>query len=265
MVFWVLAPFPGSAYSGIEWHDQLASNIWSVLHFNPLIGPETMVLKYNTLGQAPALLHALPGAIWCGLAPFQLARAGSGAERARSHSWAGRVMLASAAVLMVGYALIEGGGLTADDYDFGGHQGWTAELVEGTALWQLVPMSFNHAGLKVLAGWFVWSGYKTYKSARDKEWAAHKAWAVRHVGAGLWVAAQRPLFAAARASQALLLGTDASFTAGAQADAFYTTAQLVTVLYYVGAELIARGIWLPAKEDDSDGDDQQDDTASLLS
>eukprot|EP00976_Prorocentrum_cordatum_P067612 1178818-Prorocentrum_minimum.AAC.5 len=72
MVFWVLSPFPGSAYTGIQWHDELASNIWSAFQFNPLIGPESLVLKYNTLGQAPALLHALPGAVWCGLAPFQV-------------------------------------------------------------------------------------------------------------------------------------------------------------------------------------------------
>ena len=63
---------------------------------------------------------------------------------------------------------------------------------------------------------------------------------------------------------------DISFTASAQADAFYTTAQIVTVLYYVGAELIARGIWLPSDDDDfaDDGTDddetQQDSSTTTL-
>jgi hypothetical protein len=74
MVFWCLSPFPGSAYTGLSWHDDLVSFLWANpwLRFDPLLGPESLMLKYNTLGQGPALLHALPGAVWCAIAPFQV-------------------------------------------------------------------------------------------------------------------------------------------------------------------------------------------------
>ncbi len=49
----------------------------------------------------------------------------------------------------------------------------------------------------------------------------HSRWAIRHVGAGLWVSAQRPLYAILRLIQAAVMGTDASVTVGAESDAFY--------------------------------------------
>jgi hypothetical protein len=200
-----------------------------------------------------------------------------------------QAMLTAAAVLMVGYALIDGGGLTAEDYDFGGETGSLARWVDGSLLGQLSPLSFTHGGLKVaapclprahsiesinrrrraerkwtwwgshamprhtsalsshpraqvIAGWFVATGMQTALHARGRRWSAHRAWAVRHVGAGLWVAGQRPLFAACRLAQVALLGPVAA-DAAAQADAFYTCAYLVTALYFVGAEAIARGVW----------------------
>ena len=66
MVAWVLAPFPGSAYVDLLWHDELVHNLWGAIGFDPLIGPESLMLKYNTLGRLPSLLHAVPGALWCG-------------------------------------------------------------------------------------------------------------------------------------------------------------------------------------------------------
>ena len=63
----------------------------------------------------------------------------------------GRAMLTAAAVLMVGYALIDAGGLTAEDYDFGGQTGSLARLVDESPLGQLLPLTFTHGGLKVCA------------------------------------------------------------------------------------------------------------------
>ena len=89
----------------------------------------------------------------------------------------------------------------------------------------------------------------------------HSRWAIRHVGAGLWVSAQRPLYAILRLIQAAVMGTDASVTVGAESDAFYyagtqftcitgTKVQILTqkryaaytttVVYICAAEWLAR-------------------------
>ena len=47
---------------------------------------------------------------------------------------------------------------------------------------------------------------KTATSAIGRDFEAHRAWAIRHLGAGLWVAAQRPLFSVYRLAQFALLG-----------------------------------------------------------
>lgn len=247
MVFWCLAPFPGSVWSGIPLHDSFIHLVWEALHIDRIIGPESLMLKYNTLGSAPAMLHALPGAVWCALAPMQLAGPRKGAAR-KAHTIGGRVMLASAAVLMLGYAIIDGNGLTAEEYDFGGNGGRLAEMIDSSAIGSLAPLSFHKTGLKVshwpcrccwvpansqfttrssnsetridsiqnnrmlsprlqvVAAWFAWSGMKTMTSARSGDFQAHRAWAIRHLGAGLWVAAQRPLFSMYRLMQFVILG-----------------------------------------------------------
>ena len=153
LVFWCLAPFPGSVWAGVPLHDNFVHLIWQALPIDEIIGPESLMLKYNTLGNAPALLHALPGAVWCALAPMQLAGPGQG----RSHVLGGRIMLASAAVLMVGYALIDGSGLTAEEFDFGGHGGRLAEIVDSSAIRSLMPLSFHKLGLKVRNQLRCWS------------------------------------------------------------------------------------------------------------
>jgi hypothetical protein len=101
---------------------------------------------------------------------------------------------------------------------------------------------------QVIAGWFVLTGIQTAATAKGGRWEDHRAWAVRHVGAGLWVAAQRPLFAACRVAQTFLLPSAVAADASAQADAFYTCAYIVTALYFVGAEAIARDVWISAKD-----------------
>lgn len=56
---------------------------WELAGFDPLFGPESLMLKYNTLGQTTGLLHALPGAMWCALAPLQLIGPQPGSGRSR--------------------------------------------------------------------------------------------------------------------------------------------------------------------------------------
>ena len=55
-------------------------------------------------------------------------------------------MLTSAAVLMVGYALIDANGLTAEDYDFGGASGTLGSFFDNSALGQLMLLTLSHGG-----------------------------------------------------------------------------------------------------------------------
>ena len=144
MVLYCLLPFPGSAYAGLAWRDDIVQFVWEAFHLDA-IASSSLMLKYNTLGQAPALLHALPGAIWCALVPGQLAQAKLPTP---GHAMRGRVMLTAAAVLMVGYTLIDASGLTEEDYDYGGESGFIAELIDRTAIMQELGTTFDHLGLK---------------------------------------------------------------------------------------------------------------------
>ena len=65
------------------------------------VAPASLVLKYNRLGSLLEYLHAVPGAIWCLLAPLQLTPEGR-ALMGERHKASGRLMLTAAAVLMVG-------------------------------------------------------------------------------------------------------------------------------------------------------------------
>ena len=47
------------------------------------------------------------------------------------------------------------------------------------------------------------SGLATGYFAQTKQYSAHRRWAIRHVGAGLWVSAQRPFYAVLRLAQVL--------------------------------------------------------------
>ena len=237
MVLWVFSPFPGSAFVGFQWHDELVHKIWRLSPFISNFVPESLLLKYTELGPAPGILHAVPSAIWCALAPLQLyPPVREWAIRAGLHAPAGRAMLAAAAAAMCGVALIDAGGLFADVADFEGHGGALASLVDSAGA---LPAPMNHIGMRGLAVWFAATGALSWAAARRRDWAAHRRWAIRHAGAGLWVAAQRPLFSVARAVQIVALGSAADGSA-AQADVFYAAAYVVTLAYAVMAEWYAR-------------------------
>ena len=233
MALWV-AGVPGSAWTGLAAHDALVEHLWHALRLDH-IAPPSIVLKYNALGSLPALLHAAPGAVWAVLMPLQLRGPPAGATE--RHRAAGRVALSAASVLMVGYALIDSSGLTADVADFDGHGGAVANTLDGL---HVSPVTFNGGGLKVVAAWFVATGVMTFRTARDGDVEAHRAWAVRHAAAGLWVAAQRAVFAGVRVAQLAVLGSEAGTSDAAMADAFYLCAYATTFAYAAGAEVIAR-------------------------
>mmetsp|Transcript_55354 Transcript_55354/g.111098 ORF Transcript_55354/g.111098 Transcript_55354/m.111098 type:complete len:342 (-) Transcript_55354:5-1030(-) len=238
MVLWVFL-LPGSAWVGsFPERDSWISEFYRS-HFQ-FFAPASIILKYNVVGPLIELTHALPGAIWCLLAPLQLSPEARKVDGGSLHRTAGRVMLLAATVLMVGYALIDGQHLFADEVDFVGHGGGLADAANAFNAGQLggVMPPFNLGGVRFLAAWFVVTAVQTFRTAtaEPRDVASHRCWALRHMAAGLWVAAQRPLFAAARVVQGLLLGTELAAAPSAQADAFYYCAYLTTALYIFAAE-----------------------------
>ncbi|CAE7943439.1 rckA, partial [Symbiodinium necroappetens] len=233
MVVWVFI-FPGSAWVGSSvQYDGWLRSIFEMFFSD--LGPSSLLLKYNRFGSLLEWMHAVPGAVWCLLAPLQLVpecRAWLGEK----HEDAGRLMLSAAAVLMVGFLLIDANHLTADRVDFatGGSLADAADAWSTSVATWLPP--FNQGGMYVIAAWFVYTGIQTFRSGTAHA-ADHGSWALRHAASGLWVAAQRPMFAAVRVVQGML-GFGGSL---AQADAFYCSAYVVTAAYIAFAEVAIRG------------------------
>lgn len=208
--------------------------------------PSSVLLKYNQLGPNIELTHALPGAVWALLAPFQLNSEVRNVQGGFLHRTFGRLMLLCAGVLMCGYALIDANNLYADVVDFAGYGGHVADSLDefnARSLAGALP-PFNLGGVRFLAAWFVITGVMTFSTAsqfqKPQHIREHRCWALRHIAAGLWVAMQRPLFAAVRVMQALLLGFETASLPEVQADAFYYSAYFVTALYVLTAEKV---IW----------------------
>ena len=60
MFVWALGPFPGSAFTGEAGHDDFVRSVYEGFGFT-LLGPTSLLLKYNEAGRLPALWHAFPG------------------------------------------------------------------------------------------------------------------------------------------------------------------------------------------------------------
>ena len=194
MFLWVFVLFPGSAYTGFAEHDKFIE--WLFAQDGPIqipvfriVAPVSLITKYNELGHLPAFTHAVPGAIWSLLAPLQLlpeARARLGASW---HSVAGRTMLTAAAVLMVGYGIIDANDLYSDTHDFQGHGGGLAAWVDSL---KLLPLPMNLLGVRFLAAYFVASGLVCVVSLRAcvgdvPLWQVRRACGSVHLSLSLYV------------------------------------------------------------------------------
>lgn len=163
--------------------------------------PVTLVTKYHAHPEVCAA-HVLPSVMWSVLAPTQLHPR---LRRAcpRAHRICGRMLIAVAGLMTGGYAIIHRRGLHFHANDF-------PSLARGEALSALAPglwerlggggragaiaafIAFEHCA----AGWFAGTAAMTLISAvrrQPRRLLAHRAWAVRHVAAGLSVAMQRVL------------------------------------------------------------------------
>lgn len=241
MALWVFVA-PGSAWIGLSSeHDDFVRDVYERCF--GYFGPASLLLKYNVMGPAIELTHALPGAVWCLLAPLQLNPEVRARDGGLVHRALGRLMLVAASVLMVGYALIDANRLFADTSDFAGHGGAlaaAADALNESRLGGTLP-PFNVGGVRFIAAWFVFAGLQTYLTATQRPMPVeeHRRWALRHIAAGLWVAFQRPFFAAVRCGQAIFLGLPAAASPESQADAFYGCALAATVAYALAAEWAA--------------------------
>jgi len=244
MAFWVFA-IPGSLWIGSsDQHDALGREAFKNFGME-LIVPASLIYKYGIIGQTVGWTHALPGVVWCLLAPLQLNSAVRRAQDGAIHRWGGRLMLAAASVLMVGYAVIDQKNLYAEVVDFAGCGGGVAqafdELSSSLLGGNLPP--FNVCLQRAIAAWFVFTGAQVFLTGTRSpgDVGDHRKWALRHMAAGVWVASQRVVFFAARVLQGALSGADAAATPEALGDAFYYSVYFALAVCVLVAEREASG------------------------
>ena len=179
--------------------------------------PPSLIAKYRA-HPAVCVSHVLPSALWSALVPTQL-HGGFRRRFPRAHRVAGRVVGVVAVAMTAGYVAIHRRRLHFHANDF-------PSLAEGDAMSLVAPGAWRALGraLRASAGtrpgdssdsdsdsdsardgfaafehaaaaWFAWTAVATVWIAVRRNGAmwidAHRAWATRHVGAGLSVAAQR--------------------------------------------------------------------------
>ena len=107
MALWVFGPFPGSAYTGIADHDRWLTGLYEWAHFPSVFGVTSLITKYlrgGTMACTPSrrAWGAVVRARALQLHPKSREMFGGALHRA-----SGRLMLAAAATLMVGYGVID--------------------------------------------------------------------------------------------------------------------------------------------------------------
>lgn len=181
--------------------------------------PPSLIAKYRA-HPAVCLSHVLPSALWSALVPTQL-HGGFRRRFPRAHRVAGRVVVVVVVAMTAGYVAIHRRRLHFHANDF-------PSLADGDAMSLVAPGAWRAIGraVRAIAGtrpgdssgsvsdsdsdfardgfaafehaaaaWFAWTAVATVWIAVRRNGAmwidAHRAWATRHVGAGLSVAAQR--------------------------------------------------------------------------
>eukprot|EP00931_Biecheleriopsis_adriatica_P115350 TRINITY_DN91154_c0_g1_i1.p1 TRINITY_DN91154_c0_g1~~TRINITY_DN91154_c0_g1_i1.p1 ORF type:complete len:402 (+),score=41.37 TRINITY_DN91154_c0_g1_i1:48-1253(+) len=236
MAVWIFL-VPGSVWTGSSpEHDEIVRKSYH----GEMIAPVSLILKYNVLGQLPGITHALPGAIWAMLATAQVNPAVRNVSGGALHRSAGRMMLAAAAILMVGYAIIDANDLHAESVDFDSHGGALAGAVGSfskVSLGGILP-SFNVSCLRLLAFWFIFTAMQTWSAIRGprRDVEAHRRWALRHIAAGMWVAGQRVLFIMLRFFESMTLDLGTASSPETMGEAFYYSGYVMVVLYVVFTE-----------------------------
>ena len=169
MVFWILL-LPGSWLMGrSKLHDDF------VLHAIGEHGvtPHDVVTKYqgHTLVQ---LTHILPAALWAGVIPFQLYPTFR-RNNPKIHRRLGYMFLTCALSMSLGVLIILKRGLSFEHFYA-----------------DLPPAPFSSQPFMVpLAMYFASTALYSIQQARNRKFANHQKWMIRHIASGLWVAVQR--------------------------------------------------------------------------
>ncbi|KAG2447894.1 hypothetical protein HYH02_007348 [Chlamydomonas schloesseri] len=132
---------------------------------------------------AVKLTHILPSGVWCLCGAMQLAPPRLRAAAPRLHRLTGRVMLATAVPVAIGYFVMESRGLVGGSHEL--HGGSDRSSGRGSG------MPENHLALRCLNAWFVLTAVVAMVQARRRRFASHGAWSLRHVASGAWVVVQR--------------------------------------------------------------------------
>lgn len=186
MVAWILG-LPGSWRAGWDWHDRYIREWFDSTSDFPT--PLNLITKYkgHTLVQ---MCHILPGALWAGIIPFQL-HPGFRKRYRRAHRASGYVFAFTACIMMVGFYHIVSRKLTYMHTDFP-----SLELDAHTT-W--LPFRIPHEPVFTAVGvWFLWTMGMAVWHAINSRTENHRAWILRHVASGIWVALQRLFVAAVR-------------------------------------------------------------------
>lgn len=178
MVLWILI-LPSSWLMGrSEVHASLIAEVIE-RHYDEGGGiPAKTLTKYagHSLVQ---LTHILPGALWAGAIPFQLNPSVRRKHR-HAHRVLGHIFLSASLAMAVGILLI---------------------LQRNLAYWNDYPKSTprisSHEENYFLAvgtcgaAWFAYTALQAFAKIRTGDVPSHRAFIIRHVASGVWVALQR--------------------------------------------------------------------------
>ena len=183
MAFWALI-MPASWRIGWDnlplsaLHRQLLEDHFERETANGSLGvvPRSLVFKYE--GQtAVQVCHTLASSVWSILLPFQFHK-GFRQKYPTWHRWMGRVFLSVSFLMMVGVGIILRRKLLFTQYDYGDLTSSNEKLRDAV-------------GVSAEALWFLYTGGRSLWAARQRRFAEHQDWMIRHASAGLWVALQR--------------------------------------------------------------------------
>eukprot|EP00198_Chlamydomonas_reinhardtii_P006168 XP_001695504.1 predicted protein [Chlamydomonas reinhardtii] len=220
--------FPATSWSGwLPGHERLM--VWlGELDFVP--APRDVASKHGP-HTAVKLTHILPSGVWSLCGAMQLAPPRLRAAAPRLHRLTGRIMLAAAVPVAIGYFVMEARGLVG-----GSHELQSAATGSSSGR-SSSGMPDNHLALRGLNAWFVLTAAVALVQARRRRYASHGAWALRHVASGAWVVLQR-LVIMVVSSVAMVGGV--KWSEEARYDVFGKIAVAAIVVCVTGAEVYVR-------------------------
>jgi hypothetical protein len=188
MIAWILH-FPATWRAGNPDHDAVTAAAIEEATGLGVVGPGQFRLPASVLtkyADHPVVqyTHILPGAIWSAAIPFQFNPA-MRKQYPKLHRAVGCAFFACSFSIVGGLTIIHARELYWFVHDFG-----IPARVPGNPE---VADSGSTLGAKVFGAWFATTACVALRAAKRRDFASHKRWVYRHVGAGIWVALQRIL------------------------------------------------------------------------